>query len=259
MEIIYFLIAILATTIGSLTGMGGGVLIKPLLDLLGHYDAATISLLSSLSVFSMSVVSIIKQFLNKTTFQLNIVIPLAIGAIIGGNIGQYLLDAIISNSENPNLISIIQNAILCLLLLLVYFYMVNKERYPSRNLTSFSSSLCTGFVLGIISSFLGIGGGPMNVAAFIYFYSYDTKTAAISSIITIFFSQISKLCLITFTTGFSEFDLTVAPFMVIAAVSGGFIGSKLSFNFSEFQIEKAFNVTQIVIIIICIINIILLS
>lgn len=258
MLIIYFLIAISATTIGSLTGMGGGVIIKPLLDFMGDFDAATISLLSSISVFSMSIVSIVKQILNKATFQMSIVIPLAVGAIVGGNVGQILLDSIIASSETPNFISIIQNVILCIMLIVVFFYMLNKDKIKSLELKSFLSSLITGFALGFISAFLGIGGGPMNVAAFIYLFSYDTKTAALSSLITIFFSQISKLCLIGFTTGFSIYDLSVAPFMVIGAVSGGFIGSKLIFRFTEKQIDKTFNYTQAFIILICIINIALL-
>lgn len=57
MTAVYFLIALLATTAGAMTGMGGGVIIKPLLDLLGDYDAATIGVLSALTVFVMSLVS----------------------------------------------------------------------------------------------------------------------------------------------------------------------------------------------------------
>lgn len=61
--VLYFLIAIGATTVGSLTGMGGGVIIKPLMDVLHGFDVQTIGVLSSLTVFSMSVVSIGKQML----------------------------------------------------------------------------------------------------------------------------------------------------------------------------------------------------
>lgn len=59
--VLYFLIAIGATTVGSLTGMGGGVIIKPLMDVLHGFDVQTIGVLSSLTVFSMSVVSIGKR------------------------------------------------------------------------------------------------------------------------------------------------------------------------------------------------------
>ncbi|MEG2119590.1 MAG: sulfite exporter TauE/SafE family protein, partial [Pseudoflavonifractor sp.] len=64
--LLYFLIAIGATTAGSMTGMGGGVIIKPLLDLLHGFDVETIGVLSAITVFAMSVVSIGKQMLAKT-------------------------------------------------------------------------------------------------------------------------------------------------------------------------------------------------
>ncbi|MGB4608662.1 MAG: hypothetical protein GX243_05760 [Tissierellia bacterium] len=50
-SILYFLITLFATTLGSTSGMGGGVIIKPVLDAFGHYDIETISVLSSVSVF----------------------------------------------------------------------------------------------------------------------------------------------------------------------------------------------------------------
>ena len=85
--VIYFLIAIGATTVGSLTGMGGGVIIKPLMDVLHGFDVQTIGVLSSLTVFSMSVVSIGKQMLAKTKIPFGTAIPLALGSVVGGLVG----------------------------------------------------------------------------------------------------------------------------------------------------------------------------
>ena len=59
--VLYLLIAIPATTIGALTGMGGGVNMKPVMDMLAQYDVASISMLSSITVFTMSVVSLAKH------------------------------------------------------------------------------------------------------------------------------------------------------------------------------------------------------
>ncbi|WP_062320313.1 hypothetical protein [Halolactibacillus sp. JCM 19043] len=60
MAVLYFLVALVATLLGSLAGLGGGVIIKPILDLLGDFDLATISILSSVTVLSMAVVSMFK-------------------------------------------------------------------------------------------------------------------------------------------------------------------------------------------------------
>ena len=86
--VLYFLIAIGATTVGSLTGMGGGVIIKPLMDVLHGFDVQTIGVLSSLTVFSMSVVSIGKQMLARTKIPCGTAIPLALGLVMGGLAGE---------------------------------------------------------------------------------------------------------------------------------------------------------------------------
>ena len=39
MYLLYFFVALVATTIGSMTGMGGGVIIKPAMDFIGTYNA----------------------------------------------------------------------------------------------------------------------------------------------------------------------------------------------------------------------------
>lgn len=252
---IYVFIAISTTIIGSLTGMGAGVIIKPVLDMMGHFDASTIGILSSASVFSMSVVSIVKQVLAKTKFDLSVVIPLGLGSSFGGIIGQILFDNLVSSFENKILITVIQNFFLSILILIVFLYMINKDKIQSKNVTGTVNSFLVGLSLGIVSSFLGIGGGPINVAIFIYLFSYDTKMAATSSLIAILFSQIAKLSSIAITTGFSEYDLSVLPYMVVSAIIGGFIGSKLSICFSSKQVEYAFNFSQILIFLLCVANI----
>ncbi len=49
--IVYFLIILFATIVGAGAGMGGGVIIKPTLDLISDYNVVTISFLSSVTVF----------------------------------------------------------------------------------------------------------------------------------------------------------------------------------------------------------------
>ena len=120
--ILYFLIAIGATTVGSLTGMGGGVIIKPLMDVLHHFDVETIGVLSSITVFSMSVVSIGKQILAKAEIPYKIAVPLALGSVLGGYIGQEMLRAIVEALQAQGIVTVIQNAMLAILILLVYFY-----------------------------------------------------------------------------------------------------------------------------------------
>lgn len=114
--LIYFLIAIGATTVGSLTGLGGGVIIKPLLDILGDYNASTIGILSSITVFSMAVVSLGKQMLAKTKIPFDTAVPLAIGSVAGGQVGQRLLSQVTAGLPNAQ-VTVVQNGVLSLLIL----------------------------------------------------------------------------------------------------------------------------------------------
>ena len=51
--VIYTLVILTATSLGAVAGLGGGVIIKPLLDLVGAHDPSTINLYSSVAVFVM--------------------------------------------------------------------------------------------------------------------------------------------------------------------------------------------------------------
>ena len=113
-----------------------------------------------------------------------------------------------------------------------------------------------GCFLGICSSFLGIGGGPINVALIIYLYSVGTKAATVCSLMTILFAQISKLGTVALSTGFLVYDLSVAPAMVIGAIAGGFIGASLNKRCSEQAVERAFNGVQLLVLAIAIFNIV---
>ena len=254
--LIYFLIAIGATTVGALTGMGGGVIIKPLMDVLQGFDVETIGVISSITVFCMAVVSIGKQIMAKTPVPFDIAIPLALGSVAGGYLGQWMLKAIIAALGVQSMVTVAQNAVLAILILGVYLYMRNKSRIPGKHLKGVPVSLAAGCALGIFSSFLGIGGGPINVALIIYLFSVGTKTATVCSLMTILFSQISKLATAALTTGFGVYDLSVAPVMVVGAIAGGFWGAALSRRFSDKMVEKAFNGVQLLVLAIAIFNIV---
>ena len=66
-EILVLLIAFGASVVGAICGIGGGVIIKPLLDAFGIAGVAEISFLSGCTVLSMSCYSVVKAFGNIAT------------------------------------------------------------------------------------------------------------------------------------------------------------------------------------------------
>ena len=254
MNLIYLFIALVATTLGSMAGLGGGVIIKPILDFLGDYNLSTISVLSSFTVFSMAIVSIIKQIRYKFKIEVRKTVLIGIGSIFGGLIGEKLVKFILTLMQ-PTTVTVIQNFVLAILLILVYIYMNNKDKFKSYHIENSVACIAIGLLLGAIASFLSIGGGPINVCVLTIFFSMNTKEAAVNSIITILFSQASKLVTVATSSGFSAFDLSMLPFMVVGGILGGIIGSRFNKLYSSETILKVFNVVLIALIILNFYNI----
>lgn len=62
-SILFFCVSFFASIAGAICGIGGGVIIKPVLDMLGLASVATISFLSGCTVLSMSCYTVGKLFL----------------------------------------------------------------------------------------------------------------------------------------------------------------------------------------------------
>lgn len=248
MIVLYWLIGFLATTVGALAGLGGGVIIKPVLDAFGTYDIATIGILSSATVFSMSVVSLGRSMRKGVKLDGKRTMMIAFGSIIGGTAGKLLLKRFIELCGYTVSPKMIQSLILAGLMIMVFVLINRKDKIKTFHITDLRASMLVGFVLGVVSSFLGIGGGPLNVAILTLLFSMDTKDAAIHSIFIIFFAQISGLINVYMSTGFQIYNLEMLGFMIVGGITGGYLGSMLSNRMQAEHIQKLFNVTMVGII-----------
>ena len=91
----YFIISLLASVAGAICGIGGGVIIKPTLDLFHLDSVATVSFLSGCTVLAMSCYSVTKALrAGDSKVDLKLGTPLAIGAAAGGVAGKQMFAAI---------------------------------------------------------------------------------------------------------------------------------------------------------------------
>lgn len=253
MEIVYLLVALFSTTVGAISGLGGGVIIKPVLDTIGQYDAATVSLLSSFTVLSMAVVSTFKQFKSGIRFDGKRTFFISSGSVIGGIAGKFLFSFIAGNIADPQYITAVQSLILALLLGLVLIYLLKKSR-SSLHIHNRFIIISAGFLLGIAASFLGVGGGPFNVVLLTWLFSMDSRAAAVHSVLIILFSQSAKILSIAINPGFSGFDLSVLIFMIPGGIAGGILGSALNRFFRRKTIQFLFKVVVSVLIVLNLYN-----
>lgn len=238
MEYVYILIIAVAILGCSICGMGGGVIIKPILDAVSDFSTLQISVISCACVLAMSVSSLIKHFAAKTKFRLKSAVCLASGAVIGGIAGDFIYEAVCDaavavSANSENVIKLVQNAVIALLMIFVLIYMlVQHKKGRCFHVKSMIVTIATGLVLGMISSFLSIGGGPINVCVFCLVFGMSVKEAGPNSLITIVFTQTSKFIKMVATGTFSsqpifneELLWWVFVLMVAVAVVGGLLGA----------------------------------
>ncbi|MDX8045647.1 sulfite exporter TauE/SafE family protein [Gracilibacillus sp. S3-1-1] len=252
---IYFLLGFIATLIGAIAGLGGGIIIKPLLDLLGDYNLQSISVLSVFTVFMMAVVSLIssKQFRKQIDKTQSLYI--AIGSINGGLIGKFIFRFLIEQEIVTNqIVGQIQSAMLVGIMVIILILMNFRHLFTTYKLSHPTSIVAIGFLLGILSAFLGIGGGPLNVAILCWLFSMNTKQATINSVFIIFFSQLAAISVIVFGNNWSSYQLHMLPAMIIGGALGGLLGSRFAILINTNQIMKVFNVTIFCIMFINIYN-----
>lgn len=238
--IFYFIVCIAATTLGAIAGIGGGVIIKPVLDAVGKMDVATISFLSGCTVLAMSVVSLLRSRDGQVKVNPRQGTSLAVGGAVGGVAGKYIFDAVKSAFGNDGLVGTIQSVLMIVLTLGVLLYVIYKEHIKTYHVENLAACCFIGLVLGILSSFLGIGGGPINLAVLYFFFSMETKTAALNSIYVILFSQTASFLSTVIQGKVPSFDVLTLLSMVIGGVLGGYIGRFFSKKMSGSQVDVLF-------------------
>ncbi|WP_086348271.1 sulfite exporter TauE/SafE family protein [Candidatus Enterococcus clewellii] len=236
--ILYFFVIIIANTIGAVSGMGGGVIIKPVLDFIHADTVVSISFYSSVAVFTMSFVSTWRQLKNGVQLDWRMLSWISLGAVMGGIGGNLTFDYFLQLFQEERGVQLVQIGVTIITLLFAFFY--TKYNWKNYQLKHVGWQLMCGLLLGFLASLLGIGGGPINVSLLMLLFGLPIKEATVYSIGTIFFSQLSKLLTIAVTAGFAQYDLTMLLFVVPAAIIGGSLGAKVSHLLPSEKVKQVF-------------------
>ena len=256
MDIIIFIICFAASSIGAICGIGGGVIIKPVLDALGAASVSTVSFLSGLTVLSMTVYSVARSKLSgSSAIEGRTGTPLAVGAAVGGVAGKELFSQIASRAASLSTVGTVQAVCLLIITLGTLIYTLFKSRIHTRRIDSPPLCAAVGLLLGIMSSFLGIGGGPINLVVLFYFFSMETKQAAENSLYIILFSQIASLLYSLVKGTVPAFSWVMLAVMIPGGILGGIFGRWINKKIASETVDKLFIALMCVIICINIYNI----
>jgi len=214
------LLGFAAGVLGSMIGVGGGIIVVPVLTFLGFPPtvAASNSLFAALSNSIASTISYSRQ--KRIEFSLGLKLGLL-------TIPGTILGAIISTDDSPDLFKFLFGFVLIASAAYIFLRkkIEDKEKTLSKQMMVFA--IGASFFAGIISSFFGIGGGIIFVPLMVVGMGMTMKRAAP-------------------TSQLGHPDFLQAGFLAIGAFIGGLVGARLSIDIKERYLQILISVVIVI-------------
>ena len=234
-ELWFIPLGFVAGLLGSIIGLGGGIIIVPVLTFFGYPPALTASN-SIFAVFSNAAASSI-SYAKQKRIEYRIGLKLGLLSIPGTVFGAFL-----SSDITPTLFKIFFGIIL--ISASIYIYSKRKIEPKSKNISKQIMILAIGasFLAGIISGLFGVGGGIVFVPLMVIAMGLSMKNAAPTSQFILLFASTSAL--ITHTI-LGHPDFYQALLLSAGAFVGGLVGARLSLEIKENALKILISVVMI--------------
>jgi uncharacterized protein len=212
-----------AGILGSMIGLGGGIIVVPILTFLGFPPtvAASNSLFAALSNAVASTITYSKQ--KRIEFSLGLKLGLL-------TIPGTILGAVISSDISSEIFKILFGIILIFSSVYIFLRkkLETKEKILSKQMIIFA--IGASFFAGIISSFFGIGGGIIFVPLMVVGMGMAMKRAAPTSQLILLFASFSGVVV---HSVLGHPDFLQAGLLAIGSFFGGLVGARLSLDVKE--------------------------
>ena len=209
--------------LGSMIGLGGGIIVVPVLTFLGFSPtaAASNSLFAALSNAVASTISYSKQKRIEYSLGLKFGLLSVPGTILG---------AIISSDVAPDIFKVLFGLVLVASAVYIFLRRNLESRQKTISKQMMVFAIGASFFAGIISSFFGIGGGIVFVPLMVAGMGLAMKRAAPTSQLILLFASLSGV--ITHSL-LGHPDFTQAGLLAIGSFIGGLVGARLSIDIKE--------------------------
>ncbi|MEK9681839.1 MAG: sulfite exporter TauE/SafE family protein [Nitrosopumilus sp.] len=222
--------------LGSMIGLGGGIIVVPVLTFLGFSPtaAASNSLFAALSNAVASTISYSKQKRIEYSLGLKLGLLSVPGTILG---------AVVSSDVAPDIFKVLFGLILIASAAYIFLRrnLESKQKIISKQMMVFA--IGASFFAGIISSFFGIGGGIVFVPLMVAGLGMAMKRAAPTSQLILLFASLSGV--ITHSL-LGHPDFTQAGFLAIGSFLGGLVGARLSIDIKERYLQVLVSVVILI-------------
>ena len=225
-----------AGILGSMIGLGGGIIVVPVLTFLGF--PPTLAASNSLfAAFSNAVASTF-SYSRQKRIEYSLGLKLGLLSIPGTVLGAY-----VSSDVAPAIFKVLFG--LVLVSSAVYIFLrkkiETKEKTLSKQMIVFA--IGASFFAGIISSFFGIGGGTVFVPLMVVGMGMTMKKAAPTSQFILLFASLSGIIVHSIL---GHPDFMQAGLLALGAFIGGLVGARLSLDIKERYLQ--FLVSSIIIL-----------
>lgn len=247
--IILVLIGLVASSIGSLIGLGGGIIIVPALLYIGTYTNLLGDIPPQIAVGTTSLILIVTglsstlAYLKHKTVDYKSGLIFFIGSAPGAIVGAWVNKALDVHSFNLYFgIFMIFVGILLIVKNKLKPLKLNKDKGivrtftdPSGEIHQYGFSPLLGFVItfivGFASGLFGIGGGSLMVPAMILIFMFPPHVAVATSMFLVFLSAlVSSATHISLGNVNWWFALALVPGAWFGAKIGAYLNTKLKSN-----------------------------
>lgn len=216
-----------AGVLGSMIGLGGGLVVVPVLSFFGFSPALAASN-SLFAAFSNAVASTI-SYAKQKRIEYSLGLKLGLLSIPGT-----ILGALISDQITPSLFKILFG----ILLVASSVYIYSKRKIESKVYNTSKQvmmlAVAASFFAGIISSLFGIGGGIVFVPLMVIAIGLSMRLAAPTSQLILLFASASGMIAHSIL---GHPDFYQAFLLAVGAFGGGLVGSRLSVDVEEKKLK----------------------
>ncbi|MGA7217158.1 MAG: sulfite exporter TauE/SafE family protein [Candidatus Sulfotelmatobacter sp.] len=223
------LVGLFVGTLIGMTGVGGGVLLLPILIFGLHVPAMSAvgsdALFNFLTKIGASIVH-----LRKGTVKRKVVLALIIGSAPGSYLGVNLLHHLrkLHGDGVNHFITVAVGFLLLCIPIFLFFQKKIEDRAASKppSMKSFAWMSLIGLVAGFLVGITSVGSGSIVMMMLLLFYSFQPKVMVGTDIVHALF--------LTGVTSFLHFkinnniDIHLVGALLIGSVPGGLLGSYLS-------------------------------
>ena len=235
MSLVFLIGLILSAAIGlslGLIGGGGSILTVPILVYFLGVDTHEAV---GMSLAVVGATSLFGSYLHYRRDNVNFSSGLLFG--ISGIFGAFL-GSPLTKLFTPNMLLLI----FAVLMFVVAVSMLWRKKHANSELkheANRTKAILAGFGVGILTGFLGVGGGFLIVPALVFFGGLPMKEAIGTSLLVIAMNCVAGLI---GHAAQSHFDWSLTFLVMILAVGGTILGTILSYRLAAHRLQKVFAV-----------------